>query len=118
MNDEVSGTAIMNTKSVKFTLMCGVQGRDSITVEEIRKSFEVTGVFPVDWNIPQKFKTKNEVVKEAARVEKLTLEKSFLASRIPSVMKRRADLKPAEDIRRIQRPIKSDPKDFSSAKGK
>ncbi len=66
--------------------MCGAKGHDSITVEEIRKSFEVTGVFPVHWSFPEKFKTKNEAVKEAARVEKITLEKSSLASRIPSVM--------------------------------
>ncbi len=45
-------------------------------------------------------------MKEAARVEKLTLEKSFLASRIPSVMKRRADLKTAEDMRRISNEFK------------
>ncbi len=45
-------------------------------------------------------------MKEAARVEKITMEKSSIASRIPSVIKRRADLKTAEDIRRISNEFK------------
>ncbi len=90
MKDEVSGTAIMDTKSVQFKLMCGVQGHDSITVEENQKVVLTLPVcFLLIGTFQKSFKTKNEAVKEAARVEKLTLEKSFLASRIPSVVKRR-----------------------------
>ncbi len=49
------------------------KGTTVSTVERNQKVFDVTGMFPVDWNFPEKFKTKNEAVKEAARVEKVNI---------------------------------------------
>ncbi len=50
MRDKVTSMAIVNTKSVQFKLMCGVFGFHRISTQDIRKSFQVTGLFPVDWD--------------------------------------------------------------------
>ncbi len=43
MRDEVASMAIANTKSVQFTLMCGVFGFHRISTQDIKMSFQVTG---------------------------------------------------------------------------
>ncbi len=60
MRDEVSSMAIANTKSVQFNLMCGVFGFHRISTQDNTKSFQVTGLFPVNWNFSKRFKNIND----------------------------------------------------------
>ncbi len=50
MRDEVTSMAIANAKSVQFKLMSRVFVFHRISTQDIRKSFKVTGLAPVNWD--------------------------------------------------------------------
>ncbi len=57
---------IQGTKSVKFKLVFGAEALKKISGQDIRKSFEVTGTFPANWNfIGNLIKVKHRIYAEA-----------------------------------------------------
>ena len=76
------------TRSVKFNLVCGVHGFESVSVDDIRQSFWKAGIFPFNHHFCERFNfTSAEQQQESI---KATVA-GPVSQRIPSVQKRLSD---------------------------
>lgn len=98
IRDDLCGDLLLDTRAVKFKLMCSVLAHSSITVADIRRSFEVTGLYPINNEFAKRFLTPEDKHAEKAVVLKRRLEAIGPAGCITSVKKRRADSETYEEV--------------------
>ena len=55
IRDEFNKSAVVPTRSVKFNLVCGVHGFESVSVDDIRQSFRKAGIFPFNHHFSERF---------------------------------------------------------------
>ena len=64
IRDAFNKSVVVQIRGVQFNLMCGVHAFEAVTVDNIRQSFQKTGLFPFDENFPNRFmtsKTQDEI---------------------------------------------------------
>ena len=91
---------IVNTQPVNFHLACGVHGFESITTDDIRRSFLITGMYPFNPDYPLRFQTAHNGCRRGALNAKERVEKSC-STVLVSVHKRTSDRETLEDVRKI-----------------
>ncbi len=96
--------AIVNTKLVQFKLMCGVLGFHQISTQHIRKSFQVPGLLPVDWNVSKRFKNTLDRI-EFSSEQSLSIATGKISA-VRSVHMRQTDTQNAENVLNIAREAK------------
>ena len=88
--DELCAMAFIDTRSKQVTLMAGVTGHESITVRDIKTSFQATGLFPMEFNFAERCKRMSDELKEKKVLIHKRLETCTVATRLPAVQSRRA----------------------------
>ncbi len=96
--DEVTSMAIANTKAVQFKLMCGVFGFHPICTQYIRKSFQVKGLFPVNWGFSKRFKNINDRINSKFSSDQFRSRATSTFSAVGSVHMRQTDRRTAETV--------------------
>eukprot|EP00171_Calliarthron_tuberculosum_P004168 IDg4168t1 len=90
----------MDLHSVQITLMLGVIGFYSVTQNDIQQSFSECGLWPLDYRFLQPYEAQNTKAEEQ-KTRILKLECATVASRFPSVLKRKSDRDIWEDATRL-----------------
>ncbi len=104
--DEATSISIANTKSFQFKLMCGVFGFHRISTQDIRKSFQVTGLFPVNWDFSKRLKNNNDRVNTKFSSEQFRSSATSTFSAIRSVHMRQTDRRTTGKVLNIARNVK------------
>lgn len=89
MRDELCKFSLIATNTVQLGLMLGVMAYSAISADHIRQSFDQCGLWPMDYRFLKKFPPKANTNVPDARLSHL--EGTSIGTRLPSVLKRRAD---------------------------
>ena len=93
--------AFTDTRSMQVKLMAGVPGHKSITVHDIKTSFQATGLSPMEFDFAERWKRTSDKLKEEKGLIQKRLETCIVATRLPAVQSRRADNDTYQDVLKI-----------------
>ena len=91
VRDNICSTALANTKTVPFKVMCAIDGHDMISTDDLRRFFQDTGLFPLNLNFLKRFRNEDEENRDKALELKRKLEDWGPSCSLRSVKKRKAD---------------------------
>eukprot|EP00171_Calliarthron_tuberculosum_P003025 IDg3025t1 len=94
VRDALCKRALVDTKTIGFKLICGVKAWERISINDVKKSFESTGMWPVDYRFmsffppPQRDEPTNSSNEQehgprSADVETLSKLKTLINSNMP-----------------------------------
>lgn len=62
VRDSICKCALVDTKAIQFKLICGIAAWNRVTINDIKKSFEVTGTWPVNYRFMQFFESRERSI--------------------------------------------------------
>lgn len=89
--DLLCESVVVSTHSIQVRFMCAIRAWQHITVENLKRSRVVTGLWPMKFDLCNKWLTRRDRAKAAVDEKMKTIEGSSCASRVGAVQQRAAD---------------------------
>ena len=98
VRDDLCSAVLANTRTVQFKLMCAIVGHDMISTDDIRRSFQDTGLFPLNHDFSKRFRNEDEENRDKALELKRKLQDCGPSCSLRSVKKRQADAETYKEL--------------------